>query len=230
MGNGARSQFLVHLDEFKSLLPTAQGWTTICIVILLPEAVKLYPGGIWSLLLELLKYFLFCRTISRFNPEDSCTTSAGEAFSSLLYLRLPVILINNLDTHSGGVCETPQTAEETDLSLPCQSFHHYFIKNMLAPHPLAWFFKRKWVQMHRWGDLTILRGPTNHSRVPLLQISSEQGDSAFLRELRNCFQGSANAGKDFLDRSVRAGYIFFSLCVLHLILWNQPYDLRVLTP
>jgi len=84
MRNRAQSQFLVHLNEAESLLLTLEGWRTVRTVIILPEAVKLYPGGIWFPLLELLKYFLFCRTISRFNTEDNYTASTGDAFSPAL--------------------------------------------------------------------------------------------------------------------------------------------------
>lgn len=113
----SRASSWLNLNEFKSLLLTSEGWRTLCIVILFPEAVKVYPGGIWSLLLELVKYFFFCRTISRFNIEYNCTNSTRDALSSVLHLRLPVILIHSLGTQSGGVCETPQSAEETYVFL-----------------------------------------------------------------------------------------------------------------
>lgn len=231
MVSRAQSQFLVYLDKFKSLLLTSEGWRIIYVIILLAEAAKLYPGGIWSLLLE-LKYFLFCETICRSNTDNDCTPSTGQTLSSLLHLKLPFIWIHNLGTHSGKMweCETPQTTEETNLSLPWQSFFHYFRKICLYLIPWSYFWKGNKCECTIEGTWPFW-GPTNRSSVPLLQISCAQGNSLILRMLRNCFQRSANAHKNVFWLLVwESGAHFFSLCILHLVLSNQSHNLRGIIP
>lgn len=136
------------------------------------ETLELYTGRIWSLLLELLKYFLLHRTICKYRGHKGQLHNFYMSFHAIL---------PTLDCRGNQFFISPMKATIIILLKK---------KTYWSLTPWPYFFQKRQEQMHRWEIW-----PFQEALHICYRFAVHKAHTALLRELRNCFQSSANTAR-----------------------------------